>query len=109
MQHLTSLKTLFISKCEEVDRFFDENTQSVGVSPQITVLQNLEIYNLPCLISLPVGIGNLTALQNLEIYYLPCLVSLPEGIGNLTALQNLEIYNLPCLVSLPEEIGRAHV
>ena len=105
MQHLTSLKMLFISGCEEVDLFCDEDTQSVGVSPQITVLENLEIFNCSNLISLPEGIGNLTALQKLRIYNLPCLVSLSEGIGNLTALQNLRICDLPCLVSLPEGIG----
>ncbi|XP_023887785.1 putative disease resistance protein RGA3 [Quercus suber] len=105
MQHLTSLKTLLISECKEVDLFCDEDTQSVGVSPQITVLENLKISNLPNLISLPEGIGNFTALQKLEIYNLPCLISLPEGIGNFTALQKLEISNLPCLISLPEGIG----
>ncbi|XP_050274049.1 putative disease resistance protein RGA1 isoform X9 [Quercus robur] len=102
MQHLTSLKTLFISECKEVDLFCDEDTQSVGVSPQIT---DLEIFDLPRLVSLPEGIGNLTALQDLEIFDLPRLVSLPEGIGNLTALQDLAISDLPCLVSLPEGIG----
>ncbi|XP_030957935.1 putative disease resistance protein RGA4 [Quercus lobata] len=105
MQHLTSRKTLFISECEEVDLFCDEDTHSVGVSPQITVLENLQISDCPNLISLPEGIGNLTALQNLKIFYLPRLVSLSEGIGNLTALQNLDISYLPCLVSLPEGIG----
>ncbi|KAK7820103.1 putative disease resistance protein rga4, partial [Quercus suber] len=87
------------------------NTQSVGVSPQITVLENLKISNLPNLISLPEGIGNFTALQKLEIYNLPCLISLPEGIGNFTALQKLEISNLPfrfCpnLTSLPSGMHR---
>ena len=65
MQHLTSLKMLFISECEEVDLFCDEDTQSVGVSPQITVLENLKLFNCSNLISLPEGIGNLTALQKL--------------------------------------------
>ena len=91
MQPLTSLKTLIISKCRKVDLFCDEDTQSVGVSPQITVLENLEISDCSNLISLPEGIGNLTALQYLQIYNFPCLVSLPEGISNLTALQHLEI------------------
>ena len=59
MQHLTSLKTLFISKCQEVDLFCDENTQSVGVSPQITVLENLEISDCSNLMSLPEGIGKI--------------------------------------------------
>ena len=105
MQHLTSLKTLFISECEEVDLFYDEDTQSVGVSPQITVLENLEISDCSNLISLPEGIGNLTALQELEISDFSCLVSLPEGIGNLTALPKLEIFYWPNLISLPEGIG----
>ncbi|KAM3752641.1 hypothetical protein ACB098_03G034600 [Castanea mollissima] len=99
MQHLTSLKTLYISDCKEVDLFSDEDAQSAGVSP----LQRLRISNVH--LSLPEGIGNLTALQNFEIRNCPNLKSLSEGIGNLTALQNLKIENCPNLISLPEGIA----
>ncbi|KAM3704825.1 hypothetical protein ACJW31_03G035200 [Castanea mollissima] len=123
MQHLTSLKTLYISDCKEVDLFGDEDAQSAGVSllqrlrisnvhlslpkgiGNLTALQNFKIRNCPNLKSLSEDIGNLTALQNLEIENCPNLISLPEGIGNLTALQNFKIRNCPNLISLPEGIG----
>ncbi|KAM4119127.1 hypothetical protein ACJW30_03G036400 [Castanea mollissima] len=123
MQHLTSLKTLYISDCKEVDLFSDEDAQSAGVSllqrlrisnvhlslPEgignLTALQNFKIRNCPNLKSLSEGIGNFTALQNLEIENCPNLISLPEGIGNLTAVQNLTIRNFPNLISIPEGIG----
>nr|XP_023912640.1 putative disease resistance protein RGA3 [Quercus suber] len=99
VQHLTSLKTLSIRVCEEVDLFSDEDAQSVGVSP----LQRLTISNVPRLVTLPLWIGNLTS--HLQIYCCPNLISLSEGIGNLTALQSLEISFCANLKSLPEGIG----
>ncbi|KAL4636965.1 hypothetical protein ACB092_03G046800 [Castanea dentata] len=109
VQHLTSLKTLYISHCKEADLSSDEDAQSAGVSPlqisNLTALQNLKIWNCPNLKSLSEGIGNLTALQNLEIKDCLNLISLPEGMGNLTALQNLEIRDCPNLKSLPEGMG----
>uniref|UniRef100_A0A7N2R0U5 Rx N-terminal domain-containing protein n=1 Tax=Quercus lobata TaxID=97700 RepID=A0A7N2R0U5_QUELO len=39
MQHLTSLKTLSISNCEEVDLSSDEDAQSVGVSPLLMLVE----------------------------------------------------------------------
>uniref|UniRef100_A0A2N9HJ32 Uncharacterized protein n=1 Tax=Fagus sylvatica TaxID=28930 RepID=A0A2N9HJ32_FAGSY len=83
MQHLTSLKTLIIDRCKEVDLFsgdIDDSTQCVRVS----TLQELYISNAPYLITLPEWIGNLTSLQSLEIKECPNLTV--TQISNLNKL-----------------------
>uniref|UniRef100_A0A2N9GWB0 Rx N-terminal domain-containing protein n=1 Tax=Fagus sylvatica TaxID=28930 RepID=A0A2N9GWB0_FAGSY len=92
MQHLTSLKTLNIGKCKELDLFSEESDDGTQC---VTTLQELGISVDHCLITLPKWIGNVTPLQSLQIYECPNLTSLPEGIGNLTSLQSLLISELP--------------
>ena len=101
IQHLTSLKSLEIRGCEEVDLFSDDEIRFVSV----TSLQTLRISDVLCLITLPVWIGNLTSLQDLEIEGCPNLKSLPEGIGNLSSLQSL-IINDRCPLPLERKIHK---
>jgi hypothetical protein len=54
-------------------------------------LLSLHFYDLPELVSLPVGLQHLTSLQTLNIGSCPKLTSLPEWIGGLTSLQTLDI------------------
>ncbi|XP_030957231.1 putative disease resistance protein RGA4 [Quercus lobata] len=101
IQHLTSLKSLEIRGCEEVDLFSDDEIRFFSV----TSLQTLKISDVLCLITLPVWIGNLTSLQDLEIEGCPNLKSLPEGIGNLSSLQSL-IINGQCPLPLERKIPK---
>ncbi|KAL5994683.1 Leucine-rich repeats and WD repeat domain-containing protein 1 [Asimina triloba] len=85
MKHLTSLKSLFIGNCREVT-FLPEELKYA------TILQDLNIINLPSLVARPHWIGDIS-LQSLRTCNCPNLVSLPydSGLQHLKNLQSLAI------------------
>jgi hypothetical protein len=105
MKHLTSLKTLSISYCEEVDLFSDDGSESQR--PTSTCLQSLTFGNISKLEALPAYLQHVTTLQYLEISKCPSFTTLPEWLGNLTSLHELVIKECPNLTSLPE--GMRHL
>uniref|UniRef100_A0A2N9FIE2 NB-ARC domain-containing protein n=1 Tax=Fagus sylvatica TaxID=28930 RepID=A0A2N9FIE2_FAGSY len=107
MQHLTSLKTLSISYCEEVDLFSDVDDGSESQRPTSTCLQSLTFGNISKLEALPAYLQHVTTLQYLEISKCPSFTTLPEWLGNLTSLHSLVIKECPNLTSLPE--GMRHL
>jgi Leucine-rich repeat (LRR) protein len=108
MQYLTSLKTLSISNCEEVDLFSDvDDGGSESQRPTSTCLQSLTFEKISKLEALPAYLQHVTTLQYLEISKCPSFMTLPEWLGNLTSLQILEIKECPNLTSLPE--GMRHL
>ena len=103
MQHLTSLKTLEISDCEEVDLFSDvDDDGSESQHPISTCLHYLSFYNISKLEALPAYLQHVTTLQYLQISKCPSFMTLPEWLANLTSLQILIIEECPNLTSLPE-------
>jgi Leucine-rich repeat (LRR) protein len=94
MRYLTTLQSLYVWKSEVVDLSNDwDKMEWQGLRS----LLSLQFYELPKLVSLPVGLQHLTSLQTLEIWDCPSLTSLPEWIGGLTSLQTLEISKCPIL------------
>ena len=73
-------------------------SSEVGLSPDVSSLQKLQIWQCDSLIAMPEWICKLISLQSLEIWYCPNLESLPEGIGALTSLQTLRIVGCPILL-----------
>jgi hypothetical protein len=108
MQHLTSLKTLRISNCEEVDLFSDvDDYGSESQRPTSTCLQSLTFGRISKLEALPAYLQHVTTLQYLSISQCPSFTTLPEWLDNLTSLHTLVIIECPNLTSLPE--GMRHL
>jgi Leucine-rich repeat (LRR) protein len=101
MRYLTALQLLNVGMSEVVDPFNDWDEMEWQGLRSLLYLR----FELPKLVSLPVGLQHLTSLQTLEITDCPNLMSLSEWIGGLTSLQVLYISECPELMSLPEWIG----
>ncbi|XP_042513740.1 putative disease resistance protein RGA3 [Macadamia integrifolia] len=97
IQHLISLKWLYIDKCPGL------TTLPHGMG-NLALLQVLEIRNCSNLSSLPEGIQQLTALEMLRIDNCLGLKTLPQGLGSLSSLEKLEIWDCSNLSLLPEGI-----
>ncbi|XP_054794330.1 disease resistance protein RGA2-like [Prosopis cineraria] len=104
-EDLTSLETLEIKGCPELETFIPTK---LAVLPEslghISSLQYLKISVFPNLASLP-ELGNLTSLQTLEVGHCPKLLSLPTTIRCLTKLQEFKLKSLQNLSSLPDELA----
>ncbi|MFQ6635806.1 hypothetical protein Gotur_010206, partial [Gossypium turneri] len=86
LQHLTSLKTLTISDCKEVD------LEGMQWEP-LKNLSHLKIDNIPKLVSLPIWLQHLVQLKTLKIYNCNGLRSLLPVFQHLTFLEEFEVYN----------------
>ena len=102
MRYLTALQELQVWSSRVVDLSNDwDEMEWQG----LTSLLYLKFYNLPKLVSLPMGLQYVSSLQNLRISECPSLIAIPEWICKLISLQSLEIQSCPKLESLPEGIG----
>ena len=102
MRYLTALQRLNVWKSEVVDISNDwDEMEWQG----LRTLLSLDFYELPKLVSLPMGLQYVSSLQNLSIWNCDNLRAIPEGICKLISLQSLQIWDCPNLESLPEEIG----
>ncbi|TYJ12498.1 hypothetical protein E1A91_A11G355400v1 [Gossypium mustelinum] len=86
LQHFTSLKTLTIRDCKELDL---EGMQWEALKN----LSHLEIDNIPQLVSLPLGLQHLFQLKTLEIKNCNGLRSLFPVFQHLTFLEEFSIWN----------------
>ena len=102
IRYLTALQHLQVWTSEVVDLPNDwDEMEWKG----LRTLLSLEFWQLPKLVSLPVGLQYVSSLQNLEISQCPSLIAIPEWICKLISLQSLQITHCPKLESLPEGIG----
>ncbi|KAL4601285.1 hypothetical protein ACB092_11G261000 [Castanea dentata] len=102
MRYLTALQHLTVGESEVVDISNDwDETEWQG----LRTLPSLRFFQLPKLVSLPMGLQYVSSLQNLTIWHCPSLIAIPEWICKLISLQSLEIVGCPKLESLPEGIG----
>ena len=103
MQHLTELKQLGICSSEVFDLSNNGNVMEWQV---LRSLSSLWLFQLPKLVSLPMGLQKVTSMRKLTIDSCPSLMEIPNWICKLTSLEILEILQCPKLTSLPIEIGR---
>ena len=102
MRYLTALQYLYVWKSEVVDISNDwDEMEWQG----LRTLLSLDFYELPKLVSLPMGLQYVSSLQNLSIWNCDNLIAIPGWICKLISLQSLEICDCPKLESLPEGIG----
>ncbi|KAL4601284.1 hypothetical protein ACB092_11G260800 [Castanea dentata] len=102
MRYLTALQHLTVGESEVVDLSNDwDETEWQG----LRTLPSLAFYELPKLVSLPMGLQYVSSLQNLIILNCRNLIAIPEWICKLISLQSLEIWDCPNLESLPEGIA----
>ncbi|KAF3945659.1 hypothetical protein CMV_027986 [Castanea mollissima] len=102
MRYLTALQHLRVAESEVVDISNDwDEIEWQG----LRTLLSLAFYELPKLVSLPMGLQYVSSLQNFSIRYCRNLIAIPEWICKLISLQSLEIWDCPKLESLPEGIG----
>ncbi|KAM3356669.1 hypothetical protein P3S68_023383 [Capsicum galapagoense] len=99
LTHLTSLETLTITYCPELDLSNEEKMQFQVPGN----LSTLNLWELDKLMSLPLWLRHFSAtLKSLYISGCPNFTTIPEWIGDLVALNLLEIYECPMLTSLTE-------
>ena len=102
IKYLTTLETLVIEDCKELNLMGGEDSRELNLS-----LQKLEITNMPNLKVLPQWLqGSANTLQHLRIKMCRYLVDLPEWLPSLKSLHTLEIFSCPKLSSLPEGTDR---
>ncbi|XP_050281910.1 putative disease resistance protein RGA3 [Quercus robur] len=102
MRYLTALQNLNVWNSEVVDLSNDwDEMEWQGLRN----LLSLGFFDLPKLVSLPMGLQYVSSLQNLEIKFCRSLIAIPEWICKLISLQSLVILGCPNLESLPEGIG----
>ncbi|XP_030965994.1 putative disease resistance protein RGA3 isoform X1 [Quercus lobata] len=102
MRYLTALQNLHVWDSEVVDLSNDwDEMEWQG----LRTLLSLHFFELPKLVSLPMGLQYVSSLQYLQISHCRNLIAIPEWICKLISLQSLEIWGCHNLESLPEEIG----
>jgi hypothetical protein len=97
--NLTSLQSLNIENCQELDL-----DRSYNIWKHLKKLCSLTIRENPKLNSLPSFVDRVTSLQNLQLHNCPEITSLPETIDNLRSLGRLVIYECNKLASLPKAL-----
>ncbi|CAN4120643.1 unnamed protein product [Withania somnifera] len=99
LTHLTSLQSLYIAYCPQLDLSNEE-------AMQFEVLGNLSTFSvrgLDKLMSLPLWLQHFSAtLKSINIWECDYLATIPECIGDLIALNRLVIDDSGMLTSLPE-------
>ncbi|KAL9238563.1 hypothetical protein vseg_012964 [Gypsophila vaccaria] len=105
VEHLTSLQSLTIMNCENLE--LENNEEGVTVMPWkfLQLLSSLKLQYLPKPLNLPKDFQYLTSLEFLEISNCDNLEALPEWLDCLTSLQTLLINGCAKLKSLPDAIG----
>lgn len=96
--HLSSLQSLTIENCPELDL----NSTSSNEWKGLKNLRSLVIKENPKLKSLPEGVEMVTSLQDLELHNCPELASLPDTMSNLKSLGRLVLSECNKLASLPK-------
>jgi len=92
--------------CDAWKRLTDIVQQSVETGVEVLSLrEHLSARELPQIVSLPNGIGQLKGLRKLDLYG-SSLVRLPEEIGELTNLEFLDTYTSYRLHWYPYELAR---
>ncbi|XP_048133326.1 putative disease resistance protein RGA4 [Rhodamnia argentea] len=105
MQYLSSLSSLQIRDCEELDLSSHDDEHGTQWR-SLEKLCDLTITRLPKLVALPEGIQHVLTLQSLNITFCENLTSLPEWIGNFSSLQKLDVSYCSCLTCLPDGMRR---
>ncbi|KAK9690346.1 hypothetical protein RND81_09G121500 [Saponaria officinalis] len=105
VEHLTSLQSLSISYCENLELENSEQGSAVTPWKSLDLLRSLNLTHLPKLSNLPKEFQYLTSLEVLELHICVNLESLPEWLNCLTSLQKLLIKRCHKLKSLPEAIS----
>ncbi|KAL2326146.1 hypothetical protein Fmac_025204 [Flemingia macrophylla] len=93
LQHLTELRDLSITHCEELDPCNDENGCYSMRWKQLANLRKLLFDSIPKMESVPEGLRYITTLESLIILYCPNLRHIPEWIAS---LQHYEIAGRSC-------------
>ncbi|CAK8540281.1 unnamed protein product [Lathyrus sativus] len=104
-KYLSSLVSLSIERCEQLDLGIDKSKTELKGLTEWEGLKNLDsltLRSIPKLESLPWGVEKVKSLKDLRIYDCHALTSLPESIGNLTSLEKLVISECRNLDSLPK-------
>ncbi|CAL5188438.1 unnamed protein product [Lathyrus oleraceus] len=104
-KYLSSLISLSIERCEQLDLGIDKSkTELKGLTEWegLKNLGSLTLRSIPKLESLPWGVEKVKSLKDLRIYDCHALTSLPESIGDLTSLEKLVISECRNLDSLPK-------
>ncbi|XP_045813961.1 putative disease resistance protein RGA4 [Trifolium pratense] len=94
---LSSLKTLTIERCQQLDLDISKDEWK-----GLKSLHSLTLRTIPQLKSLPEGLENVNSLEVLRLYDCSGLTSLSENIGNLTSLSKLVLSECRSLESLPK-------
>ncbi|KAK3417215.1 hypothetical protein EUGRSUZ_H02956 [Eucalyptus grandis] len=105
MQSLSSLQSLDIRECKELDVSSHDDEHGTQWR-SLAKLRHLTFYRLPKLVALPEGIQHITTLESLDVSRCENLMSLPEWIGNFSTLQNLDVSYCSKLTCLPDGISR---
>ncbi|XP_010026805.2 disease resistance protein RGA2-like [Eucalyptus grandis] len=105
MQSLSSLQSLDIRECEELDVSSHDDEHGTQWR-SLAKLRHLTFYRLPKLVALPEGIQHITTLESLNVSRCKNLMSLPEWIGNFSALKKLDVSDCSKLTCLPDGISR---
>lgn len=105
MQSLSSLQSLQIHGCEELDVSSHDDEHGTQWR-SLVKLRNLYFFHVSKLVALPEGIQHITTLESLDIGQCENLMSLPEWIGNFSTLQNLDVSGCSELMCLPDGISR---
>ncbi|KAL9238566.1 hypothetical protein vseg_012967 [Gypsophila vaccaria] len=105
VEHLTRLRSLNISNCENLELENNEDGVTVMTWKSLRSLSRLRLYLLPKLLNLPKEFQYLTSLESLDINSCENLESLPNWLDCLTSLKKLSVQKCKRMKSLPEAIG----
>ncbi|XP_074314548.1 disease resistance RPP13-like protein 4 [Silene latifolia] len=103
VKHLTSLQSLDIRNCKNLDLEVDEEVATPWNSRHL--LSTMRLSKLPKLVNIPKEFQYLTCLQAVMIENCENLEALPEWLNCLTSLQKLSIFGCDNLKLLPEAIA----
>ncbi|KAK9667853.1 hypothetical protein RND81_13G015600 [Saponaria officinalis] len=106
LEHLTSLSSLFIQNCSQLDLSQSNGVEDGMPWKALNSLFSLEFEKVDNLVHLPSGFRHLTNLRSLRISRNFRMVELPEWISCFSSLQYMELYDCFSLACLPREFGK---
>ncbi|KAH9608274.1 hypothetical protein KSS87_018036, partial [Heliosperma pusillum] len=106
MHHLTSLESLVLQNCEELDLSVNEPLEEGKPWKALKSIRSLHFNNIPKMVHLPSGLQHLTGLRALRISFNHNLVMLPQWIGCFSSLEYMHLCCCLKLTCLPEEFGK---